>query len=205
MAREIQTTIDLLIGQWQGSPKLRSLVTIYRDLMVKDVLPAIETLQLQRQIEKAEGVHLDAIGRRLGLLRPSTQDRAQDARWGFDEAGEAFDQVPFAGDAANDAVFPLPDAAYRRLLRARAITLLSDGTIAALAESVRAIDPGADVQDNRNMTVRVVTSQRALLELADSSRALARNAGVQLIYGERGRFGFDEAGVGFDQGPYATE
>ena len=205
MARDLQTTLDLLIGQWQGSPKLRSMVTIYRDVIVEDVLPALDKVQLQRQIATAEGVHLDAIGRRLGLARPSTQDRAQDARFGFDQAGPAFDQVPFAGDAANDAVFPLPDAAFRRLLYARAITLLSDGTIAALAESVRAIDPGADIQDRRDMTVRIVTSQRSLVELADQSHALARNAGVQLIYAERGRFGFDDAGVGFDQGPYATE
>ena len=52
------------------------------------------------------------------------------------------------------------------------------------------------------MTVRVVTSRRRLLELADSIGALPRTAGVLIIYADRGRFGFDQAGVPFDQGAF---
>ena len=205
MPRDIETTADLLIGQWEGSPKIRGLAEIFRDMMVEDVIPALEEIRLMRQIESAAGVHLDYLGRRLGVERPASTDPAQDLRFGFDAAGQGFDQVPFSGDTSNDAVFPLPDGVYRRFLRGRAIALLSDGTFQTLVRSVRAIDGGAAVQDRRDMTVRVVTSRQSLIELADASGCLARNAGVLLTFAQRGRFGFDEAGVPFDQGPFSTE
>ena len=204
MPGTVESSIDQLISQWQGAPKIQALIEVYRDLMVEDVLPALETLRLMRLIESSEGIHLDYLGRRLGVQRPSTVDRAQDPRFGFESAGQGFDQVPFAGDRANDAVFPLPDAVFRLFLRARAITLLSDGTTTALALSIRAIDPSASVTDRRNMTVRVVTSRQSLLEAADEAGCLARNAGVGIIYADRDRFGFEAAGTSFDQGPFAT-
>ena len=203
MPGELQSGADLLIGQWEASPRLRALIETYHDIMADDVLPAIETLRLMRLIESSEGVHLDYLGRRLGVERPATADPAQDPRFGFDDAGRAFDQVPFAGDSENDALFPLPDVTFQRFLRARAIALLSDGTTTALIQSIKAIDPGAAVQDRRDMTVRIVTERSVLLELADSIGCLARNAGVGLVYADRGRFGFEDAGVPFDQGPYA--
>ena len=202
MPGTLQSDLDLLIGQWQGSEKLGALIQVYRDIVVEDIIPAFETLRDMRKIESAVGVHLEYLGRRLGVGRPSTTDPSQDSRFGFDAAGTSFDQAPFRGARANDAVYPLPDAVYRQFLRARAITLLSDGSIEALKASVHAIDPGAAVQDRRNMTVRVVTDRRAFLELADDHDCLARNAGVELDFADRGRFGFDDAGVGFDRGPF---
>ena len=145
---------------------------------------------------------LDYLGTRLGIERPATTDPAQDDRFGFDMAGSPFDQAPFRGDVANDAVYPLPDALYRRLVKARAIMVLGDGTIYTFSRAVREIDESAAVQDQRNMTVRVVTSRRRLLELADTIGALPRTAGVLIIYADRGRFGFDQAGVPFDQGAF---
>ena len=202
MPGTLQSDLDLLIGQWQGSEKLGALIQVYRDIVVEDIIPAFETLRDMRKIESAVGVHLEYLGRRLGVGRPSTTDPSQDSRFGFDDAGTGFDQAPFRGARANDAVYPLPDAVYRQFLRARAITLLSDGSIEALKASIHAIDPGAAVQDRRNMTVRVVTDRRAFLELADDRDCLARNAGVELDFADRGRFGFDDAGVGFDRGPF---
>ena len=202
MPGTLQSDLDLLIGQWQGSEKLGALIQVYRDIVVEDIIPAFETLRDMRKIESAVGVHLEYLGRRLGVGRPSTADPSQDSRFGFDDAGTGFDQAPFRGARANDAVYPLPDAVYRQFLRARAITLLSDGSIEALKASIHAIDPGAAVQDRRNMTVRVVTDRRAFLELADDRDCLARNAGVELDFADRGRFGFDDAGVGFDRGPF---
>ena len=204
MPGQLETTIDLLISQWQGAPKIQALIEVVGDIATDDLLPALQTLRLMRLIESSQGIHLDYLGRRLGVQRPSTVDRAQDPRFGFESAGQGFDQVPFAGDRANDAVFPLPDAVFRQFLRARSIALLSDGTVTALALSIRAIDPSASVSDRRNMTVRVVTTRQSLLELADESGCLARNAGIGLIFADRGRFGFDDAGVGYDQGPFSV-
>ena len=97
---------------------------------------------------------------------------------GFDMAGSPFDQAPFRGDVANDALYPLPDALYRRLVKARAIMVLGDGTIYTFSRAVREIDESAAVQDQRNMTVRVTSNRqsrrrRALLEymLAEACRS----------------------------------
>ena len=87
-------------------------------------------------------------------------------------------------------------------MKARALLVLSDGTTATYARAVREIDPGASVQDRRDMTLRIVTSRRQILELADTSGALPRNAGVGLEYTERDRFGYDDAGESFDQGAW---
>lgn len=198
------TTLDLLLGQWQESPRLRAMAQVWLDMLeeVRGVLRQVEQVRLPDQ---ASGVWLDYIGRRLGLPRPSTTDRATDRRFGFDDAGTAFGVAPFRGDAANDARYPLSDIIYRRMLKARALTLFGDGTLATYRSAVLAMDPGASVRDNRNMTVRVVTSQRWVLELADAAGALPHAMGVSIEYADRGRFGFDDAGVPFDQGPFAPE
>ena len=196
------TLSAILIGQWQASPRLRGIVVDVLQPIIDDAIAARDAIQLMQHIDHAVGVWLDYLGTRLGIERPATTDPAQDDRFGFDMAGSPFDQAPFRGDVANDALYPLPDALYRRLVKARAIMVLGDGTIYTFSRAVREIDESAAVQDQRNMTVRVVTSRRRLLELADSIGALPRTAGVLIIYADRGRFGFDLAGVPFDQGAF---
>ena len=198
----LEASNDLLVGYWAGSPRLRGSIDAMLDPLRDDVLPALDRLRLMRSIDDAEGVWLDYLGVRYGLRRPSTTDPAQDDRFGFDDAGAGFDQHPFAGDAANDSVYPLPDALYRCLVRARAILDLGDGTVQTFGRAVRAIDPSATVLDNRDMTIRVLTNNEPLLTLADEIGALPRTAGVQLVYAARDAFGFDQAGVGFDQAPF---
>ena len=192
----------LVIGQWIGSPRLRALIDVATDMVRDEAVPALERLALMRQVDTAEGVWLDRLGLRLGLRRPVTTDPAQDRRFGFDLAGLAFDAAPFLGSRSHDSVFPLPDVIFRRLLRSRSILLLGDGTIATFAMAIAQIDEGADVTDQRNMTVRVVTSKRELIELADASGALPRTAGVRIAYADRERFGYDLAGKQFDVGAW---
>ena len=79
-------------------------------------------------------------------------------------------------------MYPLPDAVYRRFVKARAVTVLSDGTFATYVKAVRLIDPNSTVVDNRDMTVTVTTALQDLLELADGIGALPRTAGVMVIY-----------------------
>ena len=103
-------------------------------------------------------------------------------RFGFDAAGVGFDQQPFRGSTANDAVYPLPDVLYRRLILARATLIYGAGTLPDLVTAIEHLDPDAVVVDNRNMTVTVHTGQQALIELGDTIGALPRPAGVRLIY-----------------------
>ena len=192
---------SVLIGQWRASPKIRAVI----DIITNDrdtALAALDYIRKMGNVNTAEGIWLDILAARVGIQRPATTDPAADERFGFDQAGTGFDQAPYRGVAANDAVYPLPDALFRRLVRSRIVLLLGDGTLATFTRAVREIDPSATVQDLRDMTVRVVTSNRALIEIADTADALPRTAGVRVRYADRGRFGFDQAGVGFDQGPY---
>ena len=211
MAQTLATTVDLLIGQWLASPRLRAHPQIFIDIINQEICPALDKLQEQLSIDTAVGVWLDYIGVRMGLPRPATSDPAQDVRFGFAGPTQArgFDLAPFKGDAVNDAVYPLPDAVYRKFIKSRAILVLSDGTAQTFGKAVREIDPGANVQDQRNMVIRVVTDavQRPFLELADLVGALPRSAGVLIEYASRGTFGMsddpdsdEQSGVGFDSG-----
>ena len=193
---------ELLISQWRNAPKLNALVA--ETTRIRDAaLNVLAVLERRANVDEADGVFLDRLAARLGLMRPAIADPTVDTRFGFDDAGAGFDQHPFAGARANDAVYPLPDAVFRMLVKARAVLVLGDGTCATFTRAVRYIDAGASVTDQHNMTVRVVTAEPVLVRLADSVGALPRTAGVQMEIADRDRFGFDDAGVPFDTGPFA--
>ena len=139
----VSTLTDVLLGQWQTSPKMRALVGDVLQPMRTQAIDALDKIERMRDIDQAEGVWLDVLGRLVGLERPSTTDSALDRRWGFDEAGEPFDTVPFHGTLANAAIYPLPDGTYRCFVLARALLVLGDGTLQTFTLAVRAIDPGA--------------------------------------------------------------
>lgn len=175
---------DLLIGQWQQAPRLTGVVAVLQTLQDAAVA-AKDRIALMRDIDQAEGVWLDYLGLLVGVKRPGVSDPTLDERFGFDTAGETFDTAPFRGAAVNDAIYPLPDPVYRRMVKARTITVLSDGTIFSLAKAVKQVDATANVFDFRDMTVLVGTSQRRFMELADEIGALPRTAGVRILYGHK--------------------
>ena len=207
---------DLVIGQWQLAESqaddevnvaptgLRRMIDIFLAVMKEHVITPMAAVQDQLSIDKAEGVWLDYLGARVGLERPESYNPALDDRFGFDDAGQPFDSHPFLGvDTAATVSFPIADDIYRRIIRARGISVLSDGNLEDFERAVLAIDNTASVGDRQNMTVRVVTDDDFILTLADAIGALPRPAGVQLVIAPRGQFGYDEAGVPFDQGPFA--
>ena len=172
---------NILLGQWRTSPRMVGLIDLLAGIRDNGI-DALQRIELMQGADDAEGVWLDYLGARVGIDRPATSDPSSDPRFGFDDAGRGFDQVPFRGAAASDAVFPLPDTVYRRFVKARGILVLGDGTIQTFASAVRQIDPDATVTDNRDMTVTVTTDQQDFLELADEIQALPRTAGVRIIY-----------------------
>ena len=194
----------LLLGQWRNAENLKTLIDIGIEAFRERIEKPHQRLRAMGRIDDAEGVWLDYLGRRYGIERPYTNQAGigEDERFGFDDAGVGWDQAPFRGDAAHDAVFPLPDPIYRKFVRSRAILVVGDNTFATFERSALAIDPRCRVADNHDMSLLVVTHLRWQFELADRIGALARNGGVKMIIRDRGRFGFDAAGVGFDQGPF---
>ena len=181
---QLQTTTDLLIGQWATAPRLEAAIEAPLDVLRDEVCVALTALDRMREIDNAEGVWLDYLGVRVGIRRPSTTDPAADLRWGLEGPPQSrgFDQVPFAGDEVNAAVYPLPDAVFRRFVRARVVLIFGDGTAQTFARGVQEIDPDAILVDNRDMTVDVTTLYVEVLELADSTGALPRSAGVTVTY-----------------------
>ena len=173
---------DVLLGQWRAVPRFRAVVGLVQAIR-DEGLAALDRLQLMLDVDEAEGVWLDYLGVRLGIRRPSTTDPTQDPRFGFDAAGVGFGQKPFRGSLASDLIFPLPDAVYRGFVKARAVTVLGNGTLQTFTRAVRHIDRNATVVDGRDMTVAVTSAVHELLELADSIGALPRTAGVRVTYG----------------------
>ena len=178
----LEASSDLLIGQWLDSPRIRAMVESFLDLLRDQAIPATERLRAMHDLDEAEGVFLDALGKIIGLERPSTADPTLDRRWGFDLAGEPWDTVPYRGSAVSDAQYALPDSTYRRFLRAKVVLNGGDGTLATFTEAVRQIDPGAAVADGRKMSVTVTTTQEEIMTLADDIGALPRPAGVEIAY-----------------------
>jgi len=200
----IQASSDLVIGQWVDSPRLRAAIDAPVNAINDDVVTALSELDLQRSLDTATGIWLDFIGVRLGLRRPATSEPSADSRFGFKgpTQSKGFDLAPFKGVEANDDVFPLPDELYRRFIKARAVLVLGDGSFQKFVKAVKIIEPGASVVDTRKMTIKIATDDRETIMLADEIGAIPRSAGVLIQFVERGAFGYDEAGVPFDQGPF---
>ena len=196
------TLADILIGQWRAAPRLRGVVDTVLQPILDDAVSAKQRIEVMKDVNEAIGVWLDRLGRTVGVERPATSDPTADIRFGFDDIGGFFDSVPFRGDVIHDAVFPLPDAVFRRFVRARGLLVLGDGTIATFAKAVRYIDDRAKIVDNRDMSIVVITRYVDLMTLADEIGALPRTAGVMVEYRDAGTFGFDDAGVPFDSGGF---
>ena len=193
---------DLLISQWANADRLQHVLQIYLDTSEQEIDKAVNDITDMLNIDKALGVWLDRIGIRVGIRRPYSTDPSSDERWGFDGVAQArgFDQAPFKGAPVNDAVFPLPDVVFRRVVKSRIIAILTDGTLSAFRQAALTLDSGASVVDNRDMSIVVTTAQPWVFRLADSIHALPRVAGVLINYRDRERFGYDDAGQPFDQG-----
>ena len=200
---ELQASVDLLAGQWSRSERMRAAVDAPLAAIREDVMPAFDALDRQRDIDTAEGQWLDYLGSRVGLDRPSIEGTAGD-RFGFEGGPDAvgFDQAPFHGRRNLDPLVPLPDAIYRRFIRARGVLIFGKGTFQEFFTACRHIDPGCAVTDGRDMTVTVRTTMRSTFELADSVGALPRSAGVMIRYSQPGRWGFEGSGEPWDSAPF---
>ena len=198
----LEASTDLLAGQWYRSTRMLAAVDAPLAAIREGVMPAFDELEKQRHIDTAEGAWLDYLGTRVGLDRPSIPRDTTGERFGFEGAGAGFDRVPFHGRRNLDPLVPLPDAIYRRFIRARGVLIFGRGTFQEFHVACRHIDPGCRVTDNRDMTVGVQTTMQSTFELADSAGALPRAAGVQVVYGAPGLWGFEGAGEPWDTAPF---
>lgn len=176
----IEASTELLIGQWQDAVNLRAITQIFLDVMQEQIVDPVNTLQRMREIDTGEGVWLDYIGRRLGIIRPwIALSRDNDPRFGFDSSGVGFEQGRFSNAQAQlEPRTPIGDVLFRRFLRARVRTIRYQGDYLGYTLALREIDPEAQVTDNHDMTVVITTTRQADVEIGERIEAIALPAGV---------------------------
>ena len=155
-------------------------------------------------VDTADGVWLDYLGYRLGVLNRPSVARSGDF-FGFDGTGENFDQAPFASESADRV--PIDDDIYRKFLKSRALQLITDGTQQDIIDALKLVFEDAIVINNYNMTMSVfiITAMSTqVVEALIADGVIIRPAGVeiigQIVSGDL--FGFDGTALGFDQAPF---
>jgi len=196
----MEASADLTIAQWRQSPNLRGIIEVWLGVVRDEFEAVVSRLESMGRVDEAEGVWLDYLGERVGLSRPFARQADDSVAFGFDDAGVGFDQGRVSNVVALEPRPPVGDALYRRLIKARAAYDVAPGTLASYRNAMQYIDPNAIVTDNHDMTFRVATARSDDVRLADTVGALPRPAGVRMVVQSAGKFGYDDAGVGFGQG-----
>ena len=172
---------ELLIHQWRESARMQGLTQALLDVVDRHIVQPLVELEGQTRLDSADGIWLDYIGERLGLGRPAT-DATDYAFFGFDgSSGVGFGQGPLVSaiEALSPRV-PAGDDYYRRLLTMRAVMLLGDGSVASMEEAIGHLFPGAEYQDNLDMTATLlgVPADDNLRTVVESTDAWPSVAGV---------------------------
>ena len=171
----------LLAAQYADSPRLKAVVSLFADLVQDELVDPLERFAELQDIDRASGAWLDRIGGRLGCARPYVVVSPGNDFWGFDEAGQGFDQHPFVTDSGVNIRAPMTDRDYRGLLHARGFTLQSPGSAKAFRQALSAVYAGAPVDDQQLWAV-IGSASRAVVAGALQANALPNAPGIALFY-----------------------
>jgi hypothetical protein len=158
---------DLLIAEYQNSPRALATIAIYVKQALGDMLAA--DLDPAFTLETAVGPQLDILGKYIGLSRNIGLPAAQpffefsdylgpvDSPNGFTDylnpatnAAVIWDNYLFVG-AENTA---LSDAAYLFMLKMQIVLNSNNGTLSSIMEFLETFFPGqVKLIDNKNMTI----------------------------------------------------
>lgn len=123
-----------VISQYANSPILLKLIENFATYV--DPTRAVdEFFRLIWNVDTAQGYGLDVWGRIVGVSRVLFIPITGGEFLGFDEASDAFpfDEAPFySAGGSLTANFTLSDEAYRRLIFAKALANISDGSIPSI-------------------------------------------------------------------------
>lgn len=121
-----------VISQYANSPVLLKMVADMADYI--DPSANIDAFFLSIwNVDTATGYGLDVWGRIVGVARV-LEIPGSDPFFGFEEAtdGEPFNQAIFYNEGTLTSNFSLSDDAYRKLILAKALANISDGSIAGI-------------------------------------------------------------------------
>ena len=147
---------SLLIPQYDGAAKFHALVRgIVAVLQGQVVDPLLDMSRGLNHVE-GEGVLLDWLGGRMGIMRPSVPS-SDFTKFGFAgtsaAGGRTFGQAPFFTVARGiESVEPIGDATYRRLLAARARRLRGGADRETIEAVLAVIWPDGDGYVDESVT-----------------------------------------------------
>ena len=167
--------LDLLMTQYQDSPRLKALIGGFLDVLQEELLDPATYLGRALNPNEIDGVWLDYLGARLGFTRPLIAF-AQTDFFGFDGAGLGFDQAPLESAlTVYEVKQGVGDNWYRSMLRARARYIRSgvgrddlEAVLAVLFDEPATITPGTrsveiNVADSRDRYAGIVREHREQL------------------------------------------
>lgn len=150
-----------VISQYANSPILAGLVTNFSEA-VDPTADFDSFFDLIWNVDTAQGRGLDVWGRIVGVSRTIAVANT-DEYFGFEEGGDPnyqpFNTAPFFSGQPTTDNFDLTDSAYRRLIFAKALTNISDGSIPAINQMLVNLFPNRGncfVRDNLDMTMTFV-------------------------------------------------
>lgn len=182
---DITSNGDLLITQYNASPKLHAIVDGLNAVVQTEQLNPLCLFEKGMALDYATGWLLDRIGHNHGLNRPVVR-LAAGKYFGFEQGGLNYDRAPFFF-GIKDRLLSLGDVAYRKLLRVWIMGLFYDGSTYGLTkiltEALRDIngEGGGYALDHENKKVTVyifdedVVTFRALSELQIIPKAVGIN------------------------------
>ena len=150
--RDIRDLTNNIIGQWENAPKLRALIEEIVDMFDEKLFQPLEYLEVQQNIDTAEGYWLNAKGNQFDYDRPIVL-REGFQQFGFSDTGGTsdpdsvgFDQGPF--NTLESFLLPtqgIGDFEYRNLLKMRLLMLVQRTTVPLIQRAVHQIAADARV------------------------------------------------------------
>lgn len=212
MAFDIDRTIQ---SQYSHAPHIKALARGFWKLV--DPTDDIDLFyRMCFNLDTAQGVALDVWGRILGMPRDmQTVTEIGVPYFGFpnkrgsNTEARGFDQEPFY-TGAQETHFELSDDAYRLMLKTKAMSNISTGSLADLNRLLATLLPYAEVQIFRTapMQLRIVatgdlTDYEQNLLLRGDLPPIPTGVGVEVEINAAKPFGFEGGDVTpFDQGPF---
>ena len=186
--------IALLTSVSQTDARLVALIDGITELVQEQIIDVIDQLERYRSIDTAVGVWLDYIGERLAITRPSTENTGI-SYFGYEGSGSVgYDQGPYWSINPNlRGRVPIGDSYYRSMLKARALTVRSSGTLAHITAAAALLYDGtvtiteADGSgDTPALTILASDSREDFFQIVEPlvPRLLGIPAGVDLTLTE---------------------
>ena len=161
MTTDVRTNIDKLLSQWKDTPLFSEYLKGVLNLIQTEIVDPLIEIERLGDIDNAYGIWLDLIGKIYDIRR-------------------------FKDESGND----ISDDTYRNAIKMKALLLYRGRTTQDLNDIFQINFPGASMDDEGNMHVRVQINQHEVVEynLFKEVGLIPRPLGVEILIGRRSFF-----------------